>query len=171
MKSLRSVCMVGGLLLTCAAPAQFVAGSQPSQRPADAPKLSDDNKDEAWYFHALTGVSAPYPASLCFLQHQGQWFTPFNRAGMTGPYDIRRWHSAAYPVIAGEYPNRRPTHAPNLLNVEKNPLWLNKALRGIQPPVPLSVVSMLNSQGAWFTPFNRAGMTGPYDIRGWHASS
>ncbi len=163
--------MIGSLLLTHAAHAEFVAGSQPSQRPTDAPKLSSDNKDDAWYLHALKGVSMPYPAALCFLQHQGQWFTPFNRAGMTGPYDMRRWHSATSTVVAGEHPSRRPANAPNILNVEKNPLWVKKALWGIQLPAPFSVVSMLHSQGAWFTPFTRAGMTGPYDMRGWHVSS
>lgn len=41
---------------------------------------------------ALTGVEPPYPASLRFLEDQGAWHTPFIHPGMTGPYDIRRWH-------------------------------------------------------------------------------
>lgn len=41
---------------------------------------------------ALTGGEPPYPASLRFLEDQGAWHTPFTHPGMTGPYDIRRWH-------------------------------------------------------------------------------
>jgi hypothetical protein len=37
-------------------------------------------------------VSQPYPASLRFLEDQGNWYTPFNRPGMLPPYDIRGWH-------------------------------------------------------------------------------
>ncbi len=171
VKHLRSAFIIGSLLLTHGVHAEFVAGSTPSQRPADAPKLSADNKNEAWYLHALKGVPAPYPAALCFLQDQGHWFTPFNKAGMTGPYDMRRWHSSQQTEVAGANPNRRPVGAPTVLNVDKNPLWIKKAFFGIEPPAPISVMAMLNSQGAWFTPFNRAGMTGPYDMRGWHFSS
>lgn len=171
MKYLRSAFMIGSFLVSHAVCADFVAGSTPSQRPADAPKLAADNKDEAWYQQALKGVPAPYPAALCFLQHQGQWFTPFTRAGMTGPYDLRRWHASQQVTIAGEHPNQRPASAPKVLNVEKNPLWVKKALWGVIMPVPASVAGMLQSQGAWFTPFTRAGMTGPYDMRGWHFSS
>lgn len=171
MKYLRSAFIVGSLCLTCAAQAEFVAGSAPSQRPADAPSIAADNKDEAWYQQALRGISAPYPAALCFLQHQGAWFTPFIHAGMTGPYDIRRWHSSQQPAIAGEHPDRRPADAPVVVEFNKNPLWLKRAFFGIEPPAPTSVMTMLNSQGAWFTPFTRAGMTGPYDMRGWHFSS
>lgn len=69
-----------------------VAGLTPSQRPAAAPVITGMAKDAAWYQQALTGVTAPYPASLSFLEDQGAWFTPFVRPGMTGPYDIRHWH-------------------------------------------------------------------------------
>ncbi|MEY3220184.1 MAG: hypothetical protein RIT27_1541 [Pseudomonadota bacterium] len=171
MNYLRSAFLVGSLCLTCAAHAEFVAGSNPAQRPADAPKITADNKDAAWYQQALRGVSAPYPAALCFLQHQGHWFVPFTRAGMTGPYDIRHWHSSQQAAVAGEHPSRRPADAPMVLSVDKNPMWLKRAFFGIEPPAPNSVMAMLNSQGAWFTPFIRAGMTGPYDVRGWHFSS
>lgn len=171
MKYLCSVLMMGGFLLSHAVHADFVAGSTPSQRPADAPKLTADNKDEAWYQQALQGISTPYPVALCFLQHQGHWFTPFTRAGMTGPYDMRRWHSSQQSTIAGEHPSHRPIGAPNVLNVNKNHLWFKKALWGIEPPIPLGITAILVSQGAWFTPFTRAGMTGTYDLRSWHFSS
>ncbi|MCU7937801.1 MAG: hypothetical protein KZQ64_04960 [gamma proteobacterium symbiont of Bathyaustriella thionipta] len=69
-----------------------VAGVAPSQRPAGAPVMEWVQHNQAWYKYALTGVDAPYPKSLYFLDNQGDWYTPFNRTGMTGPYDIRGWH-------------------------------------------------------------------------------
>ncbi len=72
----------------------FVAGEKPHERPADAPKIVDTGvkKPKAWYDVAVTGISKPYPYSLSFLDDQGNWYTPFNRPGMTGGYDIRNWH-------------------------------------------------------------------------------
>jgi len=69
-----------------------VAGLKPYERPAGAPVLSIFDKTGDWYRQALSGVSRPYPQSLRFLEDQGPWHTPFNRPGMTGPYDIRGWH-------------------------------------------------------------------------------
>ena len=61
---------------------------------ADPPygNTSGPERIEQWYQRALTGVAPPYPSSLRFLEDQGEWYTPFNHPGMTGPYDIRRWH-------------------------------------------------------------------------------
>ncbi len=70
----------------------FVAGVKPYQRPASAPVVTDYGKDSAWYAGALSGVEAPYPYSLKFLEDQEGWFDPFVAPGMTGPYDIRGWH-------------------------------------------------------------------------------
>ena len=42
----------------------------------------------------MHGIEPPYPESLRFLNDQGGWYTPFIAPGMTGPYDIRGWHSA-----------------------------------------------------------------------------
>ena len=69
-----------------------VAGVDSSQRPAGGPTIPEFVKDAAWYDRALTGVVEPYPHSLRFLEDQGAWHTPFDRPGMTGPYDIRGWH-------------------------------------------------------------------------------
>ncbi|MBL3591444.1 MAG: hypothetical protein JMN24_16895 [gamma proteobacterium endosymbiont of Lamellibrachia anaximandri] len=69
-----------------------IAGIEPFQRPSGAPVLEWVQHDKAWYEHALTGVQRPYPRSLYFLDNQGDWYTPFNRPGMRGPYDIRGWH-------------------------------------------------------------------------------
>lgn len=76
-------------LNTVAAP---VSGVRPYQRPAGAPVITTMTKDAQWYRHALTGVDAPYPGSLQFLDDQGAWYTPFTHPGMTGPYDLRGWH-------------------------------------------------------------------------------
>ncbi len=70
-----------------------IAGLEPSIRPAGAPMIMMYPKNAAWYRHALTGIVPPYPASLRFLEYQGAWYTPFDRPGMTGPYDIRNWHA------------------------------------------------------------------------------
>jgi hypothetical protein len=81
------------LMFTTGLCAQTVVGGiTPSQRPAAAPQIESVTRDAAWFRRALTGVSTPHPPSLRFLEDQGEWHTPFNRAGMTGPYDIRRWH-------------------------------------------------------------------------------
>ncbi|WP_162888604.1 hypothetical protein [Dechloromonas sp. HYN0024] len=75
-----------------------VAGLTPSQRPVNAPVLATspvlDNR------LALRGVSSPIPDSLQFLKDQGGWFTPFTHPGMTGPYDLRGWHTT--PIRAAE---------------------------------------------------------------------
>jgi hypothetical protein len=71
----------------------FIAGTAPSQRPAGAPTIKEMKKDKAWYDKAVTGVSRPFPWSLKFLESQGNWYTPFTRAGMVGRYDIRGWHN------------------------------------------------------------------------------
>lgn len=70
----------------------FVAGTAPSMRRPDAPALSAVAKDARWYQSALSGVDSPYPTSLKFLDDQGNWYTPFTQPGMTGRYDLRRWH-------------------------------------------------------------------------------
>jgi len=69
-----------------------VAGTTPDRRPEGAPSIVTLEHDGAWFRRALTGVDRPFPWSLRFLDDQGAWYTPFNRPGMTGPYDIRGWH-------------------------------------------------------------------------------
>ena len=85
-------------MLTTIAPVQaeeiFISGIRPDERPAGAPRVVDEPHQRAWYVSALTGLAAPYPRSLYFLDVQGNWYTPFNLPGMPGPYDIRGWHKA-----------------------------------------------------------------------------
>jgi len=72
--------------------------------------------------------------------------------------------------IAGLAPQQRPAGAPVITSYEKNGAWYRQALHGISEPYPASL-RFLEDQGPWHTPFNVPGMTGPYDIRGWHQPS
>ena len=74
--------------------------------------------------------------------------------------------SSAYP-IAGVNPQQRPANAPVQSPIQKNDDWYQKGLYGVEQPYPQSL-TFLEEQGRWYTPFTRKGMTGPYDIRGWH---
>ena len=74
--------------------------------------------------------------------------------------------SAGYPV-AGTAPHQRLEGAPIITSYPKDAAWYQQALRGVNRPYPASL-RFLEDQGAWHTPFNRPGMPGPYDIRGWH---
>lgn len=69
-----------------------VAGVKPHERPQHAPTITQVNRDADWFKRALTGISRPYPASLRFLESQGNWYTPFIHPGAEPPYDIRGWH-------------------------------------------------------------------------------
>ena len=76
--------------------------------------------------------------------------------------------SAQTPAyIAGVQPDSRPAAAPKIERYEKPAGWLDRAARGIEKPYPESL-KFLDDQGAWYTPFTRPGMTGPYDIRHLH---
>ena len=95
-KGLRGV--IATLILTISGAARAegpaIAGLTPSERPSGAPVITEFEKGAAWYARALTGIEPPFPASLRFLENEGSWFSPFVHPGMTGPYDIRRWHEA-----------------------------------------------------------------------------
>lgn len=77
--------------------------------------------------------------------------------------------NAADVFIAGLQPEVRPAGAPAITAVMHDDAWFARALSGVEPPTPESL-RWLADQGAWFTPFTGRGMTGPYDIRGWHAA-
>lgn len=89
---ISSMSLLGAAFLVSTVSAYPIAGVNPDQRPEGAPVIEEFVKDGAWYGNALQGVTAPYPASLHFLENQGAWYTPFDHPGMTGPYDIRGWH-------------------------------------------------------------------------------
>lgn len=75
-----------------ASPAYPIAGLRPDQRPQGAPSITEVKKNSGWYRGALRGITEPIPSSLRFLEDQGNWYTPFDRPGMLGRYDIRGWH-------------------------------------------------------------------------------
>lgn len=76
---------------------------------------------------------------------------------------------SAYP-IAGVKPDQRPEGAPVIKEFVKDGAWYTNALQGVSSPYPASL-HFLENQGAWYTPFNHPGMTGPYDIRNWHKAT
>jgi len=72
-------------------------------------------------------------------------------------------------TIAGLQPDRRPP-APTVAEVTRNEIWYARALTGIEQPYPWSL-QFIHQQGNWHTPFTKPGMTGMYDIRGWHQNA
>lgn len=70
-------------------------------------------------------------------------------------------------TIAGVRPDQRPEGAPVIRTTKKDAGWYRQALKGVSSPYPYSL-HFLENQGEWFNPFTHPGMTGPYDIRGWH---
>jgi hypothetical protein len=72
-----------------------IAGLAPHERPAEAPILGQFSPDLGWRARTLHGVSEPVPPALRFIDSQGAWYTPFDRPGMTGRYDLRGWHVPA----------------------------------------------------------------------------
>lgn len=71
--------------------------------------------------------------------------------------------------IAGLTPDQRPVGAPVLRSVVRTPEQAGKTTRGVDRPLP-SGLEWLKDQGAWYTPFDRPGMVGYYDLRGWHGA-
>lgn len=71
-----------------------------------------------------------------------------------------------YP-IAGINPSQRPAGAPTITEVKHGKEWESRFFYGISKPYPPHLGTPAN-WGNWFVPFDRPGMTGKYDIRGWH---
>lgn len=80
------------LVPAAAAENPFIAGTTPDQRPQGAPKITQFSQDPQEKALALKGVTAPYPPSLGFVEHQEAWYTPISRRGMLPPYDLRGLH-------------------------------------------------------------------------------
>jgi hypothetical protein len=68
-----------------------IAGLTPNQRPAGAPVITVFKPGPDWEKRMFHGISQPFPPSLRWVRDQGAWYTPFNRPGMSAPYDIRGW--------------------------------------------------------------------------------
>ena len=89
--------LLAGLLATLSPAAaqtagDFVAGVQPDRRPQNAPRVTQVEHDQAWRDRTRRGISQPYPPALEFIESHGHWYTPFDRPGMPGRYDIRTLH-------------------------------------------------------------------------------
>jgi len=69
--------------------------------------------------------------------------------------------------VAGLHPDRRPDGAPQLTQATLTPEQLERALHGIERPVPGNVEEIA-STGKWWVPLRRPGMNPPYDPRDWH---
>ena len=106
------------------APAYSVAGLQPDARPAGAPVIHQHTTSEAAKARLQRGIVLPAPATLAVMRDQEAWYTPFDRPGMLGYYDLRGWHAAApkrttakksaKPKSAAEQPGEhmRATYSP-----------------------------------------------------------
>lgn len=92
-----------------AATSRLVSGMAPHQRPSGAPAIREFVPSADWRARSLTGISEPAPVSLGFLGHQGAWYTPFNRPGMPGYYDLRNWHQGARKSTPSEPKPSKPT--------------------------------------------------------------
>jgi hypothetical protein len=71
-----------------------IAGLTPNQRPAGAPVIAKFTPPTNWDERMFHGISRPRPVNLSWTKDQGPWYTPFNRAGMTPPYDFRGWRTS-----------------------------------------------------------------------------
>jgi len=70
--------------------------------------------------------------------------------------------------VAGLHPDRRPDAAPPApTEATRTPQEVERALHGVEKPVPGNVESIA-ATGHWWVPLRQPGMTGPYDLRGWH---
>lgn len=74
--------------------------------------------------------------------------------------------SSLSPPVGGLQPDRRPA-LPVIDEVARPTEWYQRAFSGVQAPYPPSL-RFVSDQGNWFNPFMAPGMTGRYDMRGWH---
>lgn len=74
--------------------------------------------------------------------------------------------NAKYP-IAGVKPDARPEGAPVIQQAQHDQKWFELAMTGVEKPYGKGL-NFIKNQGSWYTPFAVPGMSGPYDIRGWH---
>lgn len=89
---LKNIIFVSSVVLSSQVVSEIFINTNTSERPKNAPVITMVEHGDDWYMQALYGISKPYPRTLGFLYSQGDWYTPFNKAGMPAPYDIRGWH-------------------------------------------------------------------------------
>lgn len=92
--SITSLVFFGALVAGAQAQTAYpIAGLTPDRRPEGAPVVKEFRKDQKWFENFYHGVDKPYPPHIDAAS-QGAWHTPFNRPGMTAPYNLRRWHQS-----------------------------------------------------------------------------
>jgi hypothetical protein len=69
-------------------------------------------------------------------------------------------------AIAGVRPYERPAGAPAMRASDRDRSD-ERQFRGVVAPYPATLRFVAN-HGGWFTPFTEPGMTGRYDLRGYH---
>ncbi len=79
----------------------------------------------------------------------------------------RESSATAAGFVAGLAPNQRPVAAPIIREFVPGAEWRARSLAGVSSPIPASL-DFIDSQGAWYTPFNQPGMPGYYDLRNLH---
>ena len=72
----------------------YVAGFRPDMRPAGYPVVVRFEGLEGWKEQAVRGLGQPV-VGVKFLDDQGAWYTPFNRANLLGRYDLRGLHGSS----------------------------------------------------------------------------
>lgn len=91
-------CLVAVVLVSAtsgAGAAEYpVAGLAPDRRPDGAPTIVNFVRPAGWERRFFSGVAEPRPESLSWSAEQGGWYTPFDRPGAPGPYDIRNWYGS-----------------------------------------------------------------------------
>lgn len=68
--------------------------------------------------------------------------------------------------VAGVRPYERPAGAP-VMQASDRDRSDERQFRGVVAPYPATLRFVAN-HGGWFTPFTEPGMTGRYDLRGYH---
>ena len=71
-----------------------IAGFRPDMRPAGYPVVVRFEGLEGWKEQAVRGLGQPV-VGVKFLDDQGAWYTPFNRANLLGRYDLRGLHGSS----------------------------------------------------------------------------
>ena len=71
-----------------------IGGLTPYERPAGLPVIKSPVRTPEQAARVTSGVARPLPPGIEWLKDQGAWYTPFDKPGMVGYYDLRSWHDA-----------------------------------------------------------------------------
>jgi len=114
--------------------------------------------------HSGAGIHPALFIALIFVVNTAWGQTNMPAAAVAGA------SSAAAPAagfIAGLQPDQRPQGAPLKAERSIDDKLLERRMHGVSKPWPGNVEQIARN-GEWWVPLRHAGMTPPYDIRGWH---